>query len=52
LVVVQNPLQRILCDGASEVTVGVGKQVWVGQVQYPNRLLVICISGRLNKLFP
>jgi biotin carboxyl carrier protein len=52
VVVVQNQLQRLLCDGASEVAVCVGKQVRVGQVQYPNRLLVICVSGRLNKLIP
>ncbi len=52
VIVVKYPLQRLRSNSASQFAVRIGEQVWVGQVQDPNRITVSYVIARLNKAFP
>jgi hypothetical protein len=52
IVMVKYLLQGIRSDSAPKFAGRVGEQVWVGQVQNPNRITALCVGGRWNKLLP
>ena len=51
-VVGQYSLQRRRSNNASQFAVRVGEQVWIGQMQDPNRITVSYVIARVNKTFP
>ena len=48
---VKYALQRLLRNGPAEVSVGIGEQMRIRQVENPDRITVSCVNGRLNKDF-